>query len=171
MKAAQVIREVQGGRLSWAELRHTFFTELDARQRAALLSWLGFTGTFGLVRTLTYSIKTGKGPFHNLSVGGEHLHHYMWGIAMLTGVGAVAVHGEDSQRRHPAVATSYGAGLALIVDEFALLLDLKDVYWAKQGRVSVAGSYVAALPLLRALRRQLDRTDDRGEAKQEKQAA
>jgi hypothetical protein len=118
-------------------LRHAFFGELDARQRAALLSWLGFTVTFGAVRGITYSIRSGKGPFHNLSLGGEHLHHYMWGIAMLAGVGAVAVHGEDAHRRHPAVATSYGTGLALIVDEFALLLDLKDVYWARQGRISV----------------------------------
>jgi hypothetical protein len=84
---------------------------------------------------------------------------------MLAGVGAVAVHGEESWRSHPAVATSYGTGLALIVDEFALLLDLKDVYWAKQGRVSVdiavggiavAGSYFAALPVLRALRREAE---------------
>jgi len=156
------------------ELRHTFFSELDARQRAALLSWLGFTGTFGLVRTLTYSIKSGKGPFHNLSVGGEHLHHYMWGIGMLAGVGAIAVHGEDAQRRHPAVATTYGVGLALIVDEFALLLDLKDVYWAKQGRISVdlavggvslAGSYFAALPLLRAMRREHERDRERDREK------
>jgi hypothetical protein len=152
------------------ELRNTFYSELDARERAALLSWLGFTGTFGFVRALTYSIKSGKGPFHNLSVGGEHLHHYMWGIGMLAGVGAIAVHGEDTQRRHPAVATSYGVGLALIVDEFALLLDLRDVYWARQGRISVdlgvggvslAGSYFAALPLLRALRRDRQRQRDR----------
>ena len=40
---------------------------------------------------------------------------------MLSGVGAVAVQGEDKTRRHPAVALTYGAGLALIVDEFALL--------------------------------------------------
>jgi hypothetical protein len=159
-------------------VRHAFLGELDARQRSALLSWLGFTGTFGLVRCLTYSIKSGKGPFHNLSVGGEHLHHYMWGIGMLAGVGAIAVHGEDAQRKHPAVATSYGAGLALIVDEFALLLDLKDVYWAKQGRVSVdlgvggvalAGSYFAALPLLRALRRDMAR--EREEKNHQEQAA
>ncbi len=144
------------------DIRRAFHEELDAGQRAALLSWLAFTVTFGAVRGITYSIKDGKGPFRNLSVGGEHLHHYMWGIGMLAGVGGVAVHGEDKQRRHPAVSISYGVGLALIVDEFALLLDLKDVYWAKQGRISVdlgvggsslAGTYFAALPLFRAVRR------------------
>lgn len=61
------------------------------------------------------------------------------------------------------MAVCYGAGLALIVDEFALLLDLRDVYWARQGRISidlgvggiaVAGSCFAALPMLRRLRRE-----------------
>ena len=144
------------------DVRRAFSEELDPTQRSALLSWLAFTTTFGAVRGITYAIKDGKGPFRNLSVGGAHLHHYMWGIGLVSSVGGIAVHGEDRQRRHPAVAVSYGAGLALIVDEFALLLDLKDVYWAKQGRISVdlgvggsclAGTYFAALPLLRALRR------------------
>jgi hypothetical protein len=144
------------------DVHRVFREELDAGQRAALLSWLAFTTTFGAVRAITYSIKNGKGPFGNLSIGGEHLHHYMWGIGLVSGVGGVAVHGEDERRRHPVVALCYGIGLALIVDEFALLLDLKDVYWAKQGRISVdlgvggsslAGTYFAALPLLRALRR------------------
>jgi hypothetical protein len=139
----------------------SFYEELDPGQRAALLSWLAFSATFGVVRGITYSIRAGKGPFRNITAGGEHLHHYMWGIGMLTGVGAVAVRGDDQHRRHPGVALSYGAGLALIVDEFALLLDLKDVYWAKQGRISIdlgvgasalAGSYFAARPVLRATR-------------------
>ncbi len=145
--------------------RGAFHSELDAGQRSALLSWLAFTATFGAVRGITYSIRAGKGPFRNLSVGGEHLHHYMWGIGMLAGVGGVAVRGEDRHRRHPLVALSYGAGLALIVDEFALLLDLKDVYWARQGRISVdlgvggialAGTYFAALPVLRAVARHVE---------------
>ena len=139
-----------------------YHEELSAGQRSALLSWLTFTGTFAGLRALTYSIRAGKGPFRNISIGGEHLHHYMWGIAMLSGVGAVAVRGEERHRRHPAVAVTYGGGLALIIDEFALLLDLKDVYWAKQGRVSIdigaggialTGSYFAALPVLRRLQR------------------
>jgi hypothetical protein len=144
------------------DVRTVFHEELNSRQRAALLSWLAFTTTFGAVRGITYAIKDGKGPFRNLSVGGAHLHHYMWGIGIVSGVGGIAVHGENTRRRHPAVALAYGTGLALIVDEFALLLDLRDVYWAKQGRISVdlgigasslAGTYFAALPVFRALRR------------------
>jgi hypothetical protein len=143
--------------------RRTCHEELSPGQRSALLSWLAFTVTFAGLRALTYSIRAGKGPFRDISIGGEHLHHYIWGIGLLSGVGAVAVRGQERHRRHPAVAISYGSGLALIVDEFALLLDLKDVYWAKQGRISVdigiggiavAGSYFAALPVLRRLRRE-----------------
>ena len=141
-----------------AEIRGAFGSELDPGQQSALISWLSFTGTFSGVRGITHAIRDGKGPFKNLSVGGEHLHHYMWGIAMLAGVGAVAVKGDERLRRHPLTAVAYGAGLALIMDEFALLLDLKDVYWAKQGRISVdlavggsslTGSYFAALPVIR----------------------
>jgi hypothetical protein len=143
-------------------VRRAYHEELGPGQRSALLSWLAFTGTFAGLRALTYSIRAGKGPFRNISIGGEHLHHYLWGIGLLSGVGAVAVRGEEQHRRHPAVAVSYGSGLALIVDEFALLLDLRDVYWARQGRISIdigiggialAGSYFAALPVFRRLQR------------------
>jgi len=146
-------------------LRRVLRDDMDTGERAALASWLAFTATFAAVRGITYSIRAGRGPFHNLRAGGEHLHHYLWGICMLAGVGAVAVHGEERHRSHPAVATAYGSGLALIVDEFALLLDLKDVYWARQGRLSVdvgigsiaaTGSYFALLPVGRALRQRTE---------------
>jgi hypothetical protein len=142
----------------YADIRDAFSSELDAGQQSALISWLAFTGTFGGVRGITHAIRAGRGPFKNLSVGGSHLHHYMWGIGLLTGVGAIAVRGAEKHRRHPATALAYGTGLALIVDEFALLLDLKDVYWATEGRVSVdvgiggsslVASYFAALPVTR----------------------
>jgi hypothetical protein len=134
--------------------------DLDPCQRSALVSWLAFTATFATVRGITYSIRAGRGPFRNLSLGGEHVHHYLWGIGLLAGVGAIAVRGDEHLRQHPVVAVSYGSGLALIIDEFALLLDLRDVYWARQGRISVdlgiggiavAGSYFASLPILRSV--------------------
>ena len=158
---------------SSGDFRRAYREELGPGQRSALLSWLAFSGTFAGLRALTYSIRVGKGPFRNVSVGGEHLHHYMWGIGLLSGVGAVAVRGDEEHRRHPAVAVSYGSGLALIVDEFALLLDLKDVYWARQGRISIdigvggialAGCYFAALPVLRRLRRGPAEPDGPGQA-------
>ena len=153
-----------GQRSVIAEFRDAYYSELDSGQQSALISWLAFTGTWGAVRGITHAIKAGKGPFKNMSLGGEHLHHYMWGIGLLTGVGAVAVRGDEKLRRHPGTALAYGGGLALIVDEFALLLDLQDVYWAKQGRISVdvaiggiaaAGSVFAALPVLRKVARRL----------------
>jgi hypothetical protein len=143
-------------------VRRAYQEELGPGQRSALLSWLAFTTTFAGLRALTYSIRAGLGPFRNISIGGEHLHHYMWGIGLLSCVGAVAVRGDERYRRHPVTAVSYGAGLALIVDEFALLLDLEDVYWARQGRISIdigiggialTGSYFAALPVIRRLQR------------------
>jgi hypothetical protein len=149
-----------------ADARDAYHSELDPGRQSALISWLAFTGTFGVVRGITYSIRGGKGPFRNLSVGGEHLHHYIWGISLLSGVGAVAVRGTEQLRRHPVTALSYGVGLALIVDEFALLLDLKDVYWAKQGRISVdlaiggsalTGTAIAAQPVLSRVVRHLRR--------------
>jgi hypothetical protein len=148
-----------------ADLREdirTGYGELGPDERAALESWLGFTGAFVGARVVTHAIKDKAGPFRNVSVGGVHLHHYMWGIAMLANAGAVAIHGPDRWRRSPVVTTHYGIGLGLIVDEFALLADLEDVYWSKQGRlsvevgvgmISVGGTLLAALPILRRITR------------------
>lgn len=144
------------------DVHHSFLEDLTQSQRSGLISWAAFTGMFGTLRAITHSIRSGKGPFQNVSMGGEHLHHYIWGICLLSGVGAVAVRGDEKYRRHPVVAVSYGSAMALIIDEFALLLDLKDVYWTKQGRISVdlgiggsalAATYFAALPLIRAVAR------------------
>jgi hypothetical protein len=144
------------------EVHQAFHEELHPTQQSALISWVSFTTTFAAVRVITHRIRAGEGRLKNVNVGGVHLHHYLWGILMVSLVGATTIRGSDRFRRHPVTATAYGAGLALIVDEFALLLDLKDVYWAKQGRDSVdlaigliagTGSVLAALPVLRRLQR------------------
>jgi hypothetical protein len=146
-----------------ADVNRAYREELDATQKSVLWAWLAFTTTFGVVRAITYSIKDGKGPFHNFSTkGGTHLHHYLWGIALVSGVGSLAVRGDRTAVEHPVIGVAYGTGMALIVDEFALLLDLQDVYWAKQGRwsvdlavglMAVTGSSLAAAPIARRLHR------------------
>jgi hypothetical protein len=124
-------------------------------QRSLLATWLSFGATFGAVRLITHGIRGGWLPWGNISARGRHLHHYNIGIATLAGVGLVAVRGDAKFTGHPAVGAAYGAGAALIADEFALLLDLQDVYWAKEGRVSVdvslgilsgLGAYLTAVP-------------------------
>jgi hypothetical protein len=146
--------------MSPSSIVRAYREELGLRERSALASWAGFATTFAAVRGITYSIRDGHGPFRNLSVGRAHLHHYMWGIGMIAGVGAAAVAGQKEFQRHPVTALTYGAGLALIVDEFALLLDLKDVYWTKQGRLSVdlgiglvalGGTMLSAVPIIQRL--------------------
>lgn len=145
-----------------SEVKQAYHEELHPEQQTALISWLAFTLTFAVVRLITYNIRRGRGPLKNLSVGGTHLHHYLWGILTVSAVGGVALRGNERARRHPIVGIAYGSGMALIVDEFALLLDLEDVYWTKEGRLSVdtaiglisaAGSALAAGPILRRLRR------------------
>lgn len=145
------------------QVRRAFHEELHPARQSAVISWSAFGTTFATVRAITYSIHEGRGPLHDLTPKGLHLHHYLWGLALVSGVGGVALRGDDRARRHPLVAIAYGVGMALIVDEFALLLDLKDVYWAEQGRwsvdlgvgvIAVAGAALEGRPMLRRLRRE-----------------
>ncbi|QNK81820.1 hypothetical protein [Nakamurella sp. PAMC28650] len=147
------------------EVQAAFREELNPARRGVVLGWSSFTATFAAVRGITYSIKNGRGPFRNVSIRGTHIHHYLWGIGLLAGVGGMAVRG-NTLKPHAVVPLAYGAGLALIVDEFALLLDLKDVYWAEEGRVSIdlgistisaVGTGLAAGPVLRRLIRRVRR--------------
>ena len=141
------------------EVQAAFREELNPARRGVVLGWSSFTATFAAVRGITYCIKNGRGPFRNVSIGGTHIHHYLWGISLLAGVGGTAVRG-NLRKPHATIPLAYGAGLALIVDEFALLLDLEDVYWAEEGRVSIdlgistisaVGTGLAAGPVIRRL--------------------
>lgn len=122
----------------WARLRHQWDQRLQPGEQTAVLAWASFTLTFGGLRALTHWIRAGHGPSGGgMSVGGNHFHHYNIGIGMLATVAGIGLRGTEAQRRHPAAAIAYGAANAMIVDELALLLDLKDVYWAHDGRESV----------------------------------
>ncbi len=113
-------------------LRRAWYARLGPGERSAVLAWASFALTFGSVRALTHWIRDGHGPAGGgMSLGGKHFHHYNLGIALLTGIGAVAIRGQEQHHRHPVTALSFGTATALIADEAALLLDLEDVYWAK----------------------------------------
>lgn len=140
----------------------------NPRQERLFISSLAFLGGFGAARAVTHAIQHRIGPFRNLSIGGRHLHHLVFGIGGLLGVGYLWLILVGTQWRPTATsratAAMYGLGSALTLDEFALWLNLQDVYWAKQGRQSVdAVAVFGALlsigiwggPFLRAVARDL----------------
>jgi len=95
-----------------------------------------FLIAFGIIRLVTYGIREGWMPFGNVESGGTHLHHYLWGIGLVFIAGYVQIAFAPKHGRAICAAV-FGVGEALILDEFALLLNLKDVYWSGKGRESV----------------------------------
>lgn len=83
------------------------------------------------------------GPFRNIVIGNVHIHHLVWGVLLLLCVGYLWLAqvglgvGESSRRASTLTALLYGVAAALTLDEFALWLNLEDVYWTRKGRQSV----------------------------------
>lgn len=129
--------------------RRAYRTSFDPspRRERMFIGAVAFFAGFAGARAVTHAIRAGVGPFHNLSVGGRHLHHLVFGIGGLLGTGYLwlLLVGVDPRRQRPAyraTAAAYGLASALTLDEFALWLDLRDEYWARQGRKSVDAAAV-----------------------------
>lgn len=126
----------------------------DTPRRRILLSSFAFFITFAAVRGLAWSIHKGIGPFHNVYMGGRHIHHLVWGILLLLVVGygwMIDAGGEPHGWRLAArrlLCILYGAAAALTLDEFALWLNLRDVYWAREGRSSLDAAVLFATVLV-----------------------
>ena len=117
---------------------------IDYRREAALWMWVAFIGTFVFLRLLTFGIRYHLLPVGNIvTSGGLHIHHFVWGILILLLVGFLGIT-LWSERLHPWLATAFGIGAALVVDEFALWLNLRDVYWLREGRSSIDLAIVVA---------------------------
>ena len=116
----------------------------DRPRRRLFIASVSFLITFAGVRVLVYLITWHVGPFQYVVVHGRHIHHLVWGILILLGVGYGWL--LDLGRSHSPLgiflsrlmAVSYGAGAALTLDEFALWLDLSpQAYWSREGRISI----------------------------------
>ena len=96
----------------------------------------GFLGSFASVRLTTWMIKDNRGPFRNVKVGGRHIHHFVPGIliSFASGIAALLTSGQTGDKR---IAVTMGIGMGLTFDEAALLLDMRDVYWTREGLLSV----------------------------------
>jgi hypothetical protein len=121
------------------------------RENALLNLLWSFTITFGIVRASTHSIRRhGRfGPFRNMRVAEQHVHHFVPGITLAFLAGGISL-ASRAEALDPWLAIPFGTGVAMTLDESALLLKLDDVYWTEDGIVSVQIT-LAALAMLSAL--------------------
>ncbi|WP_083710041.1 hypothetical protein [Williamsia sterculiae] len=128
-------------------MRHWFTDEIVAHGKLPLLLFfagfvLGFIAIRVSVRMIRAQVRWWPG---NIRSGDTHVHHVVFGvvITLASGLGLVATSMESSQSTASALACLFGIGAALILDEFALIFYLRDVYWAEEGRASVDAVFVA----------------------------
>jgi hypothetical protein len=137
---------------------------VDTGREPHFLFFVAFLLTFGFIRTSTHMIRAQVSWWPgNVSVGGTHVHHLVWGILLLLICGYVAVAIAPDSPWRELVAVFFGIGTGLTLDEFALWLNLKDVYWEKEGRKSIDAVVIAAGisgVLLISLRSWIDVTTD-----------
>ena len=114
----------------------------DRPRRRLFIASVSFFLTFGGVRAVVYAILHQIPPFHFIQMGGRHIHHLVFGILILlfVGYGWLCEIGTGPSAGSILVSRLisilYGVGAALTLDEFALWLNLRDVYWPRDGRSS-----------------------------------
>jgi hypothetical protein len=115
----------------------------DRPRRRLFVASVSFFLTFAGVRAVVFAVLHQIPPFHFIEHSGQHIHHLVFGIIILLAVGygwlADVGTGEDDSSilLSRLMSILYGVGAALTLDEFALWLNLKDVYWSPEGRTSI----------------------------------
>jgi hypothetical protein len=118
---------------------------VDTGREPHFLFFVAFLLTFAFIRTSTHMIRAQvKWWPGNVQVGGTHIHHLVYGILLLLICGYIAVSIDPQSPWREIIAVLFGIGTGLTLDEFALWLNLKDVYWSKQGRASIDAVLIAA---------------------------
>ncbi|MFE6236107.1 hypothetical protein [Cellulosimicrobium sp. NPDC057862] len=126
---------------------------VDTGRAPALFALVGFVVTFVVVRSITRRIRArgeadrtpapgpGAAPrralLGDVSVGGVHVHHQVWGILLVLLTGMLEFRYSPGHPWSEVLALLFGAGAALALDEFALWLYVDDVYWSEEGQRSI----------------------------------
>lgn len=118
---------------------------VDTGREPELLFLVAFLASWGFIRTSAHMIRAQVSWWPgNVQVGATHVHHLVWGILLLLAFGYVGVVVQPPSPWDQIVVVLFGIGTGLTLDEFALWLELKDVYWEQDGRKSIDAVIVAA---------------------------
>src|SRR6476620_10752244 len=118
---------------------------VDTGRETQFLFFVSFLVSFGFIRTSAHMIRAEVSWWPgNVEVGGTHIHHLVWGIILLMLTGYLSIGLEPDSPWKEILACLFGFGMGLTLDEFALWLNLEDVYWSEKGRRSIDAVFVAA---------------------------
>ena len=122
-------------------------------KEAHFLILIAFVLSFGFIRTSAHMIKAQVSwwPGNVETKSGTHVHHMFWGILLLITMGYVGIATSIPDPWFELVAVAFGIGMGLTMDEFALWLNLEDVYWKEKGRESIDAVVVTVGMLVIAL--------------------
>jgi hypothetical protein len=117
---------------------------IDTGRLPLFCFFAGMVVGFGFIRTSTRLIRAQVRWWPgNVTPGGLHIHHAVFGVAFMIFFGVVILAVPDEQVGwRAAAAAGFGIGVALVLDEFALILHLEDVYWSEEGRSSINALFV-----------------------------
>lgn len=124
---------------------------LTPGRQPMFLALLAFVLTFLITRLITRMIRAGRGPFRNVTTGEVHIHHVVPGLIILLIGGVLALGSGERGVWRQVAGVLFGMGAALVLDEFAMILHLDDVYWEHEGRLSADAVTLAAVVMFCAL--------------------
>jgi hypothetical protein len=117
-------------------------------QRAGFVLLAAFLFSFVFIRTSARMNRAQRFPWWPGSVktgSGVHLHHLVWGIVLMMVAGFVNFAWDPESPLSEILAAMFGVGVGLTLDEFALWIYLRDVYWAEEGRTSFDAVVIATV--------------------------
>ena len=156
--APEVIQKGARAALDTVEVARRGYREASTGESALFNLLSAFVISSSTVRLATFGVRQGVPLLFNVRIGRRHIHHFVPGIVLAFASGSAALFASDPKVRET-LAIPLGVGIGLTLDESALLLDLEDVYWSREGLVGVqiifgtASLMAAAMLALRILRR------------------
>jgi hypothetical protein len=138
----------------WDDITRAYDREIQVPGKEIhFLILIAFVCAFGFIRGSAHMIRAQVSwwPGNVETKGGTHIHHLVWGILLLLVMGYVGLAVDPSSPWLELVAIAFGIGMGLTLDEFALWLNLQDVYWQEKGRQSIDAVVVTTALLVIAL--------------------
>jgi hypothetical protein len=138
----------------WSDIQTAYDQHIQAPGKELhFLVLIAFVCSFAFIRTSAHMIRAQVSwwPGNVQTKSGTHVHHLVWGILLLLSMGYLGISTNLGSPWMELVAIAFGIGMGLTLDEFALWLNLEDVYWQAKGRQSIDAVVVTVTLLVIAL--------------------